>query len=805
MDPQTVMLVVSVLIGIFVIRVEAVTGTLCGTSFQDSVNVCCYLNDYINISTVIVNYTTVRQDSGNPWRLDVNISWQNNPFNRSAKYVVNFDLTISPDDITAGNLPTDLRQGLCQLQFNPYKSPLYPSDSCDVPQQWDIVEEPYYTKQDLLFGFNYRMIIREYDEVVASAYTTCLTGYTYPDLMITPDCFSETKDEEFCQNQPIVVSGAVVNATVIDAYEEVDELNIPSLTILLTWTQPVQVNGDIALYVIEIRNEDTDVYFQRYIPDFNATAYSDMILTIRELPISREEYIIKILPFVTLDADIFTTFGTIREYYNGAERRLHYTYRRPTEPPTVLHRTSSKPEDPANIPSTPNGNGDAPTIWLLFLLSGGAVLLLSLVLVIVTVIYVKRPREKSPVGNWTFQPKLNIHALTRAEDKLALVDDEFKAIEILDYNKIKEEGELGRGQYGVVYKGLALLRGKTTWEVVAMKKPKTSSGFAADDSLDDFKNEIRLLLELGKHPKIVTVKGCCTVEEPFYMITDFLEYGDLLHFLRKCCEPENWKTDPIYKLAPINQVQIAAQVADGMSYVATTRFFHGDLAARNILVGSNLHVKITDFGLTEDLYERGYTRLRADEKRPYKWYGPETMEFQYCNLKTDIWSYGILLWEIYSFGRMTPYRGMTIQEVRQRLKEGFRLPAPKRCPQAMYEIMLACWNEDPDSRPPFSEIFDALTTILEKMGDEYCLFDEDETYIIQQSEARRRKPSLFDSIMGSLNLTDEDYSSWASGASGNGSVFTTDDYLVNDGTFVPIFEEDSDEDEDTKREVSAVR
>ncbi|KAJ8024498.1 Tyrosine protein-kinase src-2 [Holothuria leucospilota] len=191
------------------------------------------------------------------------------------------------------------------------------------------------------------------------------------------------------------------------------------------------------------------------------------------------------------------------------------------------------------------------------------------------------------------------------------------------------------------------------------------------------------MLDLGDHPNLVAIKGCRTIDEPFMMITEFLKFGDLLNFLRKCCDPANWTLDEQYHLRPINQVQIARQVAFGMEYVTTKKYFHGDLAARNILIGNCLCVKITDFGLTDDLYQTGITNLRSGERRPYKWYDPEAIEHQYCTVKTDIWSFGVLLWEIYTFGRATPYHGMTIQEVLRRLKDGYRLPCPSKCPSVM--------------------------------------------------------------------------------------------------------------------------
>ncbi|KAJ8024634.1 Tyrosine-protein kinase ABL1 [Holothuria leucospilota] len=207
------------------------------------------------------------------------------------------------------------------------------------------------------------------------------------------------------------------------------------------------------------------------------------------------------------------------------------------------------------------------------------------------------------------------------------------------------------------------------------------------------------MIDIGKHPHIMPLYGCCTITEPYYLITEFMKYGALDKFLRRCRSMENATIDPIYNLKELNQVQIAWQISKGMAFLSTTKFFHGDLAARNCLVGADLVVKISDFGLSDDVYQSGYKRIAPEKKRPVKW-----------------WSYGIVMWEIYSLGDI-PYPGMPATEVVKRILKGYRLPQPDGCPLDIYKIMLECWQQSPKERPTFSELEYALELILHHRAD----------------------------------------------------------------------------------------
>ncbi|KAJ8046106.1 Myoblast growth factor receptor egl-15 [Holothuria leucospilota] len=233
---------------------------------------------------------------------------------------------------------------------------------------------------------------------------------------------------------------------------------------------------------------------------------------------------------------------------------------------------------------------------------------------------------------------------------------------------------------------------------------------------EDFLDEIKLITDIGEHPHIMPLYGCCTMTEPYYLITEFMKYGALDNFLLRCRNMEYAVLDPIYNLEELNQVQIAWQISKGMAFLSTTKFFHGDLAARNCLVGSNLIVKISDFGLSDDIYLRGYKRIASEKKRPVKWYSPEANLDGVCSTKGDVWSYGVVMWEIYTLGDI-PYPGMPAPEVIERIANGYRLPPPDGCPSDIYTIMMECWQQSPKERPTFSELEKTLELLLHQRAD----------------------------------------------------------------------------------------
>nr|VZH98178.1 unnamed protein product [Spirometra erinaceieuropaei] len=252
--------------------------------------------------------------------------------------------------------------------------------------------------------------------------------------------------------------------------------------------------------------------------------------------------------------------------------------------------------------------------------------------------------------------------------------------------------KLGAGQYGVVYEALFKPHNIT----VAVKTVKEDITVR-----EEFLQEARLMKNL-RHPNLVRLLGVCTQEPPYYIITEFMCNGNLLDYLR---------TQPREELPPPVLLSMAVQVCRAMSYLEKHNFIHRDLAARNCLVGADNTVKVADFGLARYMERDETYRAREGAKFPIKWTAPEGLVYNVFSVKSDVWAFGVLLWEIATYGA-TPYPGVELQDVYVLLEKGTRMEAPQGCPEQVYQLMLQCWSWDPKDRPMFIELCDRLETIM---------------------------------------------------------------------------------------------
>jgi len=240
---------------------------------------------------------------------------------------------------------------------------------------------------------------------------------------------------------------------------------------------------------------------------------------------------------------------------------------------------------------------------------------------------------------------------------------------------------LGAGQFGEVWEGLW---NNTTAVAVKTLKPGTMSPL-------EFLQEATLMKSL-RHPKLIQLYAVCTREEPIYIITELMKHGSLLEYLRG--DGRSLKLPQL--------IDMSAQVAAGMAYLEEQNYIHRDLAARNILVGEHLICKVADFGLArvidEDIYE-----AHTGAKFPIKWTAPEAAMYNRFTIKSDIWSFGIVLYEIITYGRF-PYPGMTNAEVLEKIQTGYRMGCPPHCPKQLHDFMLDCWREEPANRPTFETL-----------------------------------------------------------------------------------------------------
>nr|CAA37004.1 v-3src-1 [Rous sarcoma virus] len=243
---------------------------------------------------------------------------------------------------------------------------------------------------------------------------------------------------------------------------------------------------------------------------------------------------------------------------------------------------------------------------------------------------------------------------------------------------LRLEAKLGQGCFGEVWMGTW---NGTTRVAIKTLKPGTMSPEA-------FLQEAQVMKKL-RHEKLVQLYAVVS-EEPIYIVIEYMSKGSLLDFLKG-------EMGKYLRLPQL--VDMAAQIASGMAYVERMNYVHRDLRAANILVGENLVCKVADFGLARLIEDNEYT-ARQGAKFPIKWTAPEAALYGRFTIKSDVWSFGILLTELTTKGRV-PYPGMVNREVLDQVERGYRMPCPPECPESLHDLMCQCWRKDPEERPTF--------------------------------------------------------------------------------------------------------
>ncbi|XP_046399545.1 tyrosine-protein kinase JAK2 [Ischnura elegans] len=284
------------------------------------------------------------------------------------------------------------------------------------------------------------------------------------------------------------------------------------------------------------------------------------------------------------------------------------------------------------------------------------------------------------------------------------------------------QGRIGQGFYGEVYRGRLERDKDCEEEVVAVKKLKTNALLSC---LEDFQREIDIMKTL-RHPNIVEIKGVLE-EGDVSLVMEYVKHGSLLSYLKI-----NRDT-----LTDQTLLKFALDVAEGMEYLGTKKIVHRDLAARNILVASENLVKISDFGLAQVMGQNNYYILKTNRELPIKWYAPESLRDGKFSPRSDVWSYGVTLFEMFSRGEDprlkpppdqkggkncgkqtspgTPRDERLEQEILlQTLESGTRLPCPTRCPSNIYSDLIApCWKFHSQERPSFTDLVRTVTTLMD--------------------------------------------------------------------------------------------
>uniref|UniRef100_A0A8C7IYT4 receptor protein-tyrosine kinase n=1 Tax=Oncorhynchus kisutch TaxID=8019 RepID=A0A8C7IYT4_ONCKI len=269
----------------------------------------------------------------------------------------------------------------------------------------------------------------------------------------------------------------------------------------------------------------------------------------------------------------------------------------------------------------------------------------------------------------------------------------------IDVSCVKIEEVIGAGEFGEVYKGRLKPAGKRELYVAI----KTLKAGYVEKQRRDFLSEASIMGQFD-HPNIIRLEGVVTKSRPVMIITEFMENGALDSFLRQ--------NDGQFTV--IQLVGMMRGIAAGMKYLAEMNYVHRDLAARNILVNSNLVCKVSDFGLSrylqDDTSDPTYTSSLGG-KIPVRWTAPEAIAYRKFTSASDVWSYGIVMWEVMSFGER-PYWDMSNQDVINAIEQDYRLPPPMDCPTALHQLMLDCWQKDRNARPKFPDIVNTLDKMM---------------------------------------------------------------------------------------------
>uniref|UniRef100_A0A6I8P902 Tyrosine-protein kinase receptor n=1 Tax=Ornithorhynchus anatinus TaxID=9258 RepID=A0A6I8P902_ORNAN len=266
--------------------------------------------------------------------------------------------------------------------------------------------------------------------------------------------------------------------------------------------------------------------------------------------------------------------------------------------------------------------------------------------------------------------------------------------------------ELGEGAFGKVFLAeCSHLLSAPDKVLVAVKALKEVS----ESARQDFQREAELLTTL-QHEHIVRFFGVCTdgdgdgvgVGEPLLMVFEYMQHGDLNRFLR------SHGPDPGAGLGQL--LGVAVQIASGVVYLAGLHFVHRDLATRNCLVGAGMVVKIGDFGMSRDIYSTDYYRVGGRTMLPIRWMPPESILYRKFTAESDVWSFGVVLWEIFTHGKQPWYQLSNLEAI-ECITQGRELERPRACPAEVYSIMQSCWQREPQQRHSIRDIYSRLQAL----------------------------------------------------------------------------------------------
>ncbi|XP_036915518.1 fibroblast growth factor receptor 2 isoform X7 [Sturnira hondurensis] len=275
---------------------------------------------------------------------------------------------------------------------------------------------------------------------------------------------------------------------------------------------------------------------------------------------------------------------------------------------------------------------------------------------------------------------------------------------------------LGEGCFGQVVMAEAVGIDKEKPKEAVTVAVKMLKDDATEKDLSDLVSEMEMMKMIGKHKNIINLLGACTQDGPLYVIVEYASKGNLREYLRARRPPGmEYSYDinrvPEEQMTFKDLVSCTYQLARGMEYLASQKCIHRDLAARNVLVTENNVMKIADFGLARDVNNIDYYKKTTNGRLPVKWMAPEALFDRVYTHQSDVWSFGVLMWEIFTLGG-SPYPGIPVEELFKLLKEGHRMDKPANCTNELYMMMRDCWHAVPSQRPTFKQLVEDLDRIL---------------------------------------------------------------------------------------------
>ncbi|GFR66256.1 neurite outgrowth regulated kinase precursor [Elysia marginata] len=325
--------------------------------------------------------------------------------------------------------------------------------------------------------------------------------------------------------------------------------------------------------------------------------------------------------------------------------------------------------------------------------------------------------------------KSNVGGKSDYSNQLVAFSDEWE----IDPALLKFSTQLGQGAFGKV------VTGYYQDQRVAIKLVREGAPVSYKE---DLVAEINLMKRIGNHPNIVCLIGACTLNEPIALVMEYVPYGNLHNFLKKCRlegdlrKRSDGPSEITYTMiqdsgglecgvvTPADMLSFARQVAMAMEYMSEKKYVHRDLAARNVLIDHGKVVKVCDFGLSRDVFHDNHYKKLTNGKLPLKWMAIESLRDRIFTTQSDVWSFGIVLWEIVTMGA-SPYPSVALADLYYVLSSGYRMDKPSNCSQQLYDIMRSCWVEEPLERPDFTQLRLMLEDLLTEDRDYLVLEDID--------------------------------------------------------------------------------